>query len=59
MLNNNNAQNEFYLTDIFEIILKYESIHIGTVFLPKDKGVELVGINTKEQLEELETKLSS
>ena len=57
MISNNNAQNEFYLTDIFEIIKTHENISIGVVNLPKQRGIELVGINTKEQLEELESKL--
>jgi UDP-N-acetylglucosamine diphosphorylase/glucosamine-1-phosphate N-acetyltransferase len=56
-LTNNNAQNEYYLTDIFEIIKTQENIQIGIVDLPKHRGIELVGVNTKEQLEELEAKL--
>jgi UDP-N-acetylglucosamine diphosphorylase/glucosamine-1-phosphate N-acetyltransferase len=57
MITNNNAQKEYYLTDIFEIILSNENIEIGLIQLPKEKNLELIGINTKEQLEELETKL--
>ena len=56
-LNNNNAQQEYYLTDIFEIILRDDQVAIDAIELPKHKSVELVGVNTKEQLEELETKL--
>lgn len=56
-ITNNNAQKEYYLTDIFEIILSNENIEIGLIQLPKDKSLELIGINTKEQLEELEIKL--
>jgi UDP-N-acetylglucosamine diphosphorylase/glucosamine-1-phosphate N-acetyltransferase len=58
MISNNNAQNEYYLTDLFEIVRKHESIDIGMFHLPIDKSIELIGINTKEQLEELEAKLS-
>jgi len=56
-LNNNNSQQEYYLTDIFEIILRDDQAVIDAIELPKHKSVELVGVNTKEQLEELETKL--
>lgn len=57
MLTNNNAQNEYYLTDILELIKIQENIPIGIVDLPKHKSIELVGVNTKEQLQELEDKL--
>jgi len=59
LINNNNAQNEYYLTDIFEIIKEHENIPIGMVHLPSEKSIELTGINTKEQLELLETQLLS
>ena len=58
LITNNNAQNEYYLTDIFELIKTQENISIGMVHLPKCKGVQLTGVNTKEQLEELERKLN-
>ena len=57
MLTNTNSQNEYYLTDIFELIKTQENIPIGIVDLPGHKNIELVGVNTKEQLEELENKL--
>lgn len=57
MVNNNNAQNEYYLTDIFELIKMHEKIDIGVVELPSQRGIELTGVNTREQLEELESKL--
>ena len=57
LLTNNNAQNEYYLTDIFELIKIQENIPIGIVDLPSHKSIELVGVNTKEQLEELEKNL--
>ena len=56
-ITNDNAQQEYYLTDIFEIILENENMEIGLVELPKERSLELIGINTKEQLEELERKL--
>jgi UDP-N-acetylglucosamine diphosphorylase/glucosamine-1-phosphate N-acetyltransferase len=56
-ISNNNAQQEYYLTDIFEIILQHEKLKIGLIQLPKERSLELIGVNTKEQLEELENKL--
>ena len=56
-ITNNNAQQEYYLTDIFELILKDAPIQIGLIELPKERSLELIGVNTKEQLEELERKL--
>ena len=56
-ISNNNAQQEYYLTDIFEIILQHVKVEIGLIKLPKERCLELIGVNTKEQLEELENKL--
>ena len=53
LIQNNNAQNEYYLTDIFEIMIRKEGLNIGLVNLPAERSIELTGINTKEQLEEL------
>ncbi len=53
-LNNNNSQNEYYLTDIIEIIKNHEYIDIDIYNLSREKQIELSGVNTKEQLEELE-----
>ena len=55
-INNDNAQNEYYLTDIFEI-LNFMDVNMRVVLLPSSKVMEMTGINTKEQLEELEQKL--
>ena len=57
MISNNNAQQEYYLTDLFEIVREHESMNIGMYHLPVEQSVELTGINTKEQLEKLETSL--
>jgi UDP-N-acetylglucosamine diphosphorylase/glucosamine-1-phosphate N-acetyltransferase len=54
-LKNNNSQNEYYLTDIIEII-KCEQ-HIDTVEMyeiSKESQHEIMGVNTIQQLEELE-----
>ena len=49
---NNNNQNEYYLTQIFEL-MNNDNLKIG-ITLIKDL-IEISGINTKEQLCELET----
>lgn len=53
-LNNNNAQKEYYLTDVMEIIKNNTNTQIGYVIHPKNKQYELIGINTKEHLEQFE-----
>jgi bifunctional UDP-N-acetylglucosamine pyrophosphorylase/glucosamine-1-phosphate N-acetyltransferase len=53
-LNNNNSQKEYYLTDIIEIIKNNEKIKVDMFNIPKNKHHEIMGINTKEQLLELE-----
>ena len=58
LIQNNNAQNEYYLTDIFEIMIQHMGLEIGLVNLPDERSVELTGINTKEQLEELNNSMT-
>lgn len=53
-LSNNNSQKEYYLTDIIEIIKLHEHSIVDLYDIPKDKQYEIIGINTKEQLIELE-----
>ena len=52
-LDNNNTQSEYYLTDIVEIIKKNEKIDIESYHLSREKQYELTNINTKEQLEKI------
>ena len=57
LINNNNKQNEYYLTDILEIIKNNENNEnneINIILLKKNKNYEVLGINNKEQLQELE-----
>ena len=57
LINNKNTQQEYYLTDIFELIRNGNNEEMEVVVLPKQKGTELTGVNTKEQLQALEYKL--
>lgn len=47
-LNNQNAQNEYYLTDIFEILVKNDE-YISSIIITDE--MEIYNINTPEQLE--------
>lgn len=53
-LKNNNAQKEYYLTDILEIIKNNEKVNIEMYNIEKEKHHETIGVNTKAQLDELE-----
>lgn len=58
-LENKNSQSEYYLTDIIEIIKTQEKTDIGMLEMPLDKGYEIMGVNTMEQLKELERILNN
>ena len=47
---NDNAQNEYYLTDLFAMINE----DIEVIHLHESKNFEILGVNTKQQLKELE-----
>ena len=54
-LKNNNSQNEYYLTDIIEIIKYEERIDAVEMYeISKKSQHEIMGVNTIQQLEELE-----
>lgn len=57
LLSNDNAQGEYYLTDIVEIIKTKEDVEIELYEMPVEKQIELTGVNTKEQLEKLNEEL--
>jgi len=54
LLQNNNSQNEYYLTDIIAMIQHGEKIVVDTHTVPLEKQYEIMGVNTVEQLNELE-----
>ena len=56
-ISNDNAQKEYYLTDIVEIIKQHEGVSIELYDMPVDKQIELTGVNTKEQLQALNIEL--
>jgi UDP-N-acetylglucosamine diphosphorylase/glucosamine-1-phosphate N-acetyltransferase len=53
-LNNNNSQNEYYLTDIIEIIKNNENIDVAMLCIPSEFRYEIMGVNTVDQLKELD-----
>jgi len=59
LLTNKNAQGEYYLTDVVEIIKMNEDIHIDLYDICDDKQIEVMGVNTIEQLHALEEKLNN
>ena len=52
-LKNDNKQKEYYLTDIVEIIKENENIDVEIYNVPKENQFELMGVNTIEQLNQL------
>jgi bifunctional UDP-N-acetylglucosamine pyrophosphorylase/glucosamine-1-phosphate N-acetyltransferase len=53
MLSNKNTQQEYYLTDVIQLIQDYEKCTIGLITIPKENQMEILGVNTAEQLNEL------
>lgn len=52
-IKNNNAQHEYYLTDIVELYKNGEHKPVGLCILDKDRSLEIINVNTKEQLDQL------
>jgi len=53
-LKNNNNQQEYYLTDIIEIIKNGTNVVVDMLEIEPDKRREIIGVNTLQQLKELE-----
>ena len=53
-LRNDNNQSEYYLTDIIEIIKIHEKIDVDMLEIENEKKYEIIGVNTVQQLLELE-----
>jgi UDP-N-acetylglucosamine diphosphorylase/glucosamine-1-phosphate N-acetyltransferase len=53
-ITNHNAQREYYLTDIIEIIKNGEKKPIELLEIDKSKQIEILGVNTIEQLKDIE-----
>jgi len=51
-INNNNNQHEYYLTDLFGLLVA-NKISIQIYHMPVENQLQLTGVNTKEQLEKL------
>ena len=59
LLSNTNAQKEYYLTDLFGMMIDAEKHIISVVKLPVHQQYQLQGVNTPEQLKQLENVYTS
>lgn len=57
-INNKNSQNEYYLTDLFSLLV-CNNIVVDIYNMPSENHLELSGVNTKEQLENLNKLLNN
>lgn len=51
-IKNDNSQNEYYLTDIVGLLVK-DGYKVDIIEIPQNKQYEILGVNTSEQLNEL------
>ena len=56
MLDNNNAQKEYYLTDIVKVIKKNNNININSYVIEEQLKYQIFGVNTQKELQDLEEK---
>lgn len=55
LINNNNSQKEYYLTDLIQIYIDQTGNDVDIHHLSDDKFIEIYNVNTKKQLEEIES----
>ena len=53
LLRNDNAQKEYYLTDIVELIKNGENVVIESYDVPLENQIEIIGVNNPAQLDDL------
>ena len=58
MIENKNVQNEYYLTDIVRLIREGEGVGVERFVLGVEKQYEILGVNTRQQLLDLESSSS-
>ena len=56
MIDCNNVQKEYYLTDIVRVIREYSNISIETYIIEESMKYQIHGVNTQKELEDLEEK---
>jgi bifunctional UDP-N-acetylglucosamine pyrophosphorylase/glucosamine-1-phosphate N-acetyltransferase len=56
MIDCNNVQKEYYLTDIVKIIREHSNISIETYIIEDSMKYQIHGVNTKKELQDLEEK---
>jgi bifunctional N-acetylglucosamine-1-phosphate-uridyltransferase/glucosamine-1-phosphate-acetyltransferase GlmU-like protein len=54
LINNNNIQNEYYLTDIIKVIKETSDIEIETFEIMDNLKYQILGVNTQDELIKLE-----
>lgn len=59
LIDNNNVQKEYYLTDLVKIYRQFTQKIINLHILSREKEIEIYNINTREQLEFVENYLRS
>jgi UDP-N-acetylglucosamine diphosphorylase/glucosamine-1-phosphate N-acetyltransferase len=58
LIEDNNVQNEYYLTDLIALCYQYKNQQIYNMILSKENIKYVLGVNTQKQLEDLENTLS-